>query len=118
MAQNKPRPGSVFTRLGSFVRKERFYKKSSTFLCKGLAIPENIRYNCKAIEKEVQAIMAKCSCCGKGVTFGIKVSHSHRRSNRTWNPNVKRVKAIVDGSPKYIYACTRCLRSGKVTRAV
>ena len=52
--------------------------------------------------------MAKCSCCGKGVTFGIKVSHSHRRSNRTWNPNVKRVKAIVDGSPKYIYACTRC----------
>ena len=62
--------------------------------------------------------MAKCACCGKGVTFGIKVSHSHRRSNRTWNPNVKRVKAIVDGSPKYIYACTRCLRSGKVTRAV
>ena len=26
--------------------------------------------------------MAKCECCGKGVTFGIKVSHSHRRSNR------------------------------------
>ena len=62
--------------------------------------------------------MAKCACCGKGVTFGIKVSHSHRRSNRTWNPNVKRVKAVVDGSPKYIYACTRCLRSGQVPRAV
>ena len=60
--------------------------------------------------------MAKCDCCGKGVSFGIQVSHSHRRSNRTWKPNVKRVKAIVDGSPKYIYACTRCLRSGKVTR--
>ena len=30
--------------------------------------------------------MAKCECCGKGVTFGIKVSHSHRRSNRTWTP--------------------------------
>ena len=52
--------------------------------------------------------MAKCACCGKGVTFGIKVSHSHRRSNRTWNPNVKRVKAVVDGSPKYIYAA--CVR--------
>ena len=49
--------------------------------------------------------MAKCECCGKGVTFGIKVSHSHRRSNRTWKP-------------KYIYACSRCLRAGKVTRAV
>ena len=61
--------------------------------------------------------MAKCSCCGKGVTFGIKVSHSHRRSNRTWNPNVKRVKAIVEGSPN-IYACTCRLAPGKVTRAV
>ena len=27
--------------------------------------------------------MAKCDICGKGVTFGIKVSHSHRRSNRS-----------------------------------
>ena len=25
--------------------------------------------------------MAKCDICGKGVTFGIKVSHSHRRTN-------------------------------------
>ena len=67
--------------------------------------------------KEVQQ-MAKCDICGKGVTFGIKVSHSHRRSNRTWKANIRRVKAIVDGSPKRVYACTRCLRSGKVTRAV
>ncbi len=62
--------------------------------------------------------MAKCDICGKGVVFGIKVSHSHRRSNRAFKPNVKRVKAIVNGSPKHINACTRCLRSGKVTRAV
>jgi len=61
--------------------------------------------------------MAKCEICGKGVSFGIKVSHSHRRSNRTFKPNVKRVKAIVQGSPRRIYACTRCLRSDKVTRA-
>ena len=46
--------------------------------------------------------MAKCDICGKGVTFG----------------NVRRVKAIVDGSPRHIYACTRCLRSGKVQRAL
>ena len=70
--------------------------------------------------------MAKCEFCDKGVTFGIQVSHSHRRSNRTWKPNVKRVKAIVNGTPKHVYegtptlvyVCTRCLRSGKVTRAV
>ena len=62
--------------------------------------------------------MAKCDVCGKGVTFGIKVSHSHRRTNRTWKPNVRRVKAVVDGTPKHINVCTRCLRSGKVERAL
>jgi large subunit ribosomal protein L28 len=62
--------------------------------------------------------MAKCDICGKGVSFGIRVSHSHRRSNRTWKANVKRVKAIVNGSPETIYVCTSCLRSNKVKRAV
>ncbi|NLM83527.1 MAG: 50S ribosomal protein L28 [Clostridiales bacterium] len=62
--------------------------------------------------------MAKCEICNKGVSFGIRVSHSHRRTNRTWKPNVKRVSAIVNGTPRRIYVCTRCLRSGKVTRAV
>ena len=67
--------------------------------------------------KEVQR-MAKCEFCDKGVTFGIQVSHSHRRSNRPWKPNVKRVKAIVNGTPRHVYVCTRCMRSGKVTRAI
>lgn len=62
--------------------------------------------------------MAKCDVCGKGVVFGNKVSHSHRRSNRAFKPNVMRVKAVVNGTPKHIYVCTRCLRSGKVQRAV
>ena len=48
--------------------------------------------------------MAKCDFCGKDVSFGIKVSHSHRRSNRTWKPNNKRVKAVVNGTPKRVYA--------------
>lgn len=61
--------------------------------------------------------MAKCDVCGKGVTFGIKVSHSHRRSNRAWKPNVKKIKAVVNGTNKSVYVCSRCLRSGKVERA-
>ena len=61
--------------------------------------------------------MARCEICDKGVTFGIKVSHSHRRTNRAWKPNVRRVKAIVAGTPTHINVCTRWLRSGKVTRA-
>ena len=62
--------------------------------------------------------MAKCEVCGKGVTFGIKVSHSHRRSNRAWKPNVRKVRAVVNGNVKTMNVCTRCLRSGKVQRAV
>jgi len=62
--------------------------------------------------------MAKCSICDKHLTFGIKISHSHRRSNRVWKPNIKRVKALINGSPKRIYACTCCLKSGKIQRAI
>lgn len=61
--------------------------------------------------------MAKCSVCGKSVSFGIKVSHSHRRSNRMFKPNIKRVKAIVNKTPCHLKVCTGCLRSGKVQRA-
>lgn len=61
--------------------------------------------------------MAKCAICDKGGHFGNKVSHSHRRSNRMWKSNVKRVNVIVDGTPKKIYVCTSCLKSGKVKRA-
>lgn len=62
--------------------------------------------------------MAKCDICGKSIAFGIKVSHSHRRSNRSWKPNVRRVKVLLNGNPTHASVCTRCLRSGKVTRAV
>ncbi len=62
--------------------------------------------------------MAKCEICGKGVTFGKKYSHSHIRSNRQFKPNVQRVKVLVDKTPTKLYVCTRCLRSGKVERAL
>ena len=62
--------------------------------------------------------MAKCDICSKEIAFGIKVSHSHRRTNRTWKPNVVKVKAIVNGTPRRINVFTRCLRSGKVVRAI
>ena len=62
--------------------------------------------------------MAKCSVCEKGVSFGSKLSHSNRKSNRTWKPNIRKVKAIVNGSPKRISVCARCLRANKVQRAI
>jgi large subunit ribosomal protein L28 len=61
--------------------------------------------------------MAKyCEICNKGIATGNNVSHSNRKSRRTWAPNVQKVSAIVDGAPKRLYVCTRCLRSGKVER--
>ncbi len=62
--------------------------------------------------------MAKCEFCEKGVSFGHNVSHSNRKTSRMWKPNVKKVKAVVNGSHKTVYVCTRCMRSGKVDRAV
>ncbi|MCR5215781.1 MAG: 50S ribosomal protein L28 [Lachnospiraceae bacterium] len=61
--------------------------------------------------------MAKCEVCEKGVHFGIKVSHSHRRSNKMWKPNVKSVRVKTAGGSQKMYVCTSCLRSGAVERA-
>ena len=61
--------------------------------------------------------MAKCAICEKGAHFGIQVSHSHRRSNKMWKSNFKKVKVNVNGTPSKMYVCTSCLRSGLVERA-
>ncbi|ABN52511.1 MAG TPA: 50S ribosomal protein L28 [Hungateiclostridium thermocellum] len=62
--------------------------------------------------------MAKCDICSKDVLFGLKVSHSNRKTNRTWKPNIRRIKIIENGTSKTANVCTRCLRSNKVTRAI
>lgn len=60
----------------------------------------------------------RCDICDKGVVSGVKYSHSHGQTRRKWAPNLRKVRAIVDGAPKRIRVCTRCLRSGKVERAI
>ena len=62
-----------------------------------------------------------CEVCGKGIQAGCNVSHSNRHSRhskRAWKPNIQQVRAVVNGSVKRINVCTRCLRSGKVNRAI
>lgn len=59
--------------------------------------------------------MAKCEVCGKGVTFGLKVSHSNRKTNRMWKPNIRKVKQNVNGVSKTVNICSRCLRNQKKT---
>ena len=65
--------------------------------------------------------MAKCAICEKQASHGNKLSitrsHISKRTSRTFKPNIRTVKAMVDGQPKKINVCTKCLRSGKVTKA-
>ena len=60
---------------------------------------------------------AVCDVCGKKPVFGKKLSHSHRRSNKRWNPNIQKVRAIVKGTPQRVHVCTSCLRAGKIQKA-
>jgi large subunit ribosomal protein L28 len=60
----------------------------------------------------------KCAICGKGQASGNNVSHSNRHTRRKWNVNIQSVKIRENGTVKRIKACTSCIRSGKVTRAI
>ena len=66
--------------------------------------------------------MAKCQLCDKSVRTGHRISITRsqvsRRANRMWKPNVKKIRVNDNGTHKTVSICTRCLRSGKVTRAV
>ena len=59
---------------------------------------------------------AVCDICGKGPGFGKSVSHSHRRTNRRWNPNIQSVRTVINGTSKRLNVCTSCLKAGKVQK--
>ena len=65
--------------------------------------------------------MAKCDICGKSLAHENKLSiarsHISRRTTRAFKPNLRTVKAVVNGETQTIHACAKCLRSGKVARA-
>jgi len=62
--------------------------------------------------------MAKCSVCGKLRMAGQNVSHANNKSKRIFRPNLQEVRARVDGRAQKVVVCTRCLRSGKIEKAV
>lgn len=57
-----------------------------------------------------------CSICGKGQTAGNNVSHSHRKTKRTFSANVQKVTYRLGGKVESGYVCARCLKSNKVER--
>ena len=63
------------------------------------------------------AMSKVCSVCGKGPSFGHNRSHSMVATKRRFEPNLQRVRILVNGAAKRAYVCTRCLKSGKVQKA-
>jgi large subunit ribosomal protein L28 len=57
-----------------------------------------------------------CQICGKTRSVGHNVSHANNKTKRVWQPNLQRARAIIAGTVRRILVCTRCLRSGKVTK--
>ncbi len=63
--------------------------------------------------------MAKvCEICGKKPMFGNNVSHANNITKRRFMPNLQKVRALVEGTPKRLTVCTSCLKAGKVTKNV
>lgn len=60
----------------------------------------------------------RCDVCGKAPMAGHTVSHANNKANRVWNPNLQRVRALVSNRVKNLDVCTKCLKAGKVEKAV
>lgn len=73
----------------------------------------------------------RCEICGKGPAAGRKIKRRGLakkkggvgqritgKTKRRFLPNLKIVRALVGGKKKRIKVCTRCLKAGKVNKAV
>jgi large subunit ribosomal protein L28 len=58
----------------------------------------------------------RCDICGKEPLSGHRVSHAHNVTHRRFYPNLQRVRALLKGVQRRVRVCTRCLRSGRVTK--
>ena len=59
-----------------------------------------------------------CSVCAKAPSFGHNRSHSMVATKRRFNPNLQRIRIIRGGVAVKAYVCTRCLKGGKVQKAL
>ena len=60
----------------------------------------------------------ECEICGKKRVTGNNVSHANNRTKRVFRPNLQSIRALINGATRRILACTRCIRSGKIKKAV
>ncbi len=63
--------------------------------------------------------MAKiCVICSKSKATGFQISHSNMKTKRKWRPNIQRIKIMLNGSPRRVNVCSRCIKAGKIKRAI
>ena len=68
----------------------------------------------KCKEKSWEEIMSRtCDICGRGKSTGKQVSFSNKKYNRTYELNLQKTTIEVDGKPKTVKACAKCIRSAK-----
>ena len=60
----------------------------------------------------------KCEVSDKKPQFGNNVSHANNKTRRRWKPNIKKLRVVMKGSVKTMKICTRCIKSGKITKAI
>jgi large subunit ribosomal protein L28 len=77
---------------------------------------ENVPFK-KVFNGEIGPMALACEICGKKPSYGNTISHAHNVRRRRWNPNLRRVKAVVKGTKRQIRVCTACIRAGRVTKA-
>lgn len=54
-----------------------------------------------------------CEVCGRGKSTGKQVSFSNKKYNRTYELNLQKTEIMVDGQPKTVKACTKCIKTAK-----
>lgn len=59
----------------------------------------------------------KCEVCGKIPSFGHNVSHSNKKTAKTWGVNIQKVRVKTAGGAGHMHVCTKCLKAGKVVKA-
>ena len=67
-----------------------------------------------------------CAICGKGPQYGQNIRHQHSgswalrapRTKRRWLPNLQPVRMVIGGTTRRVHVCTKCIKAGKVRRAV
>ena len=57
-----------------------------------------------------------CDICGKKPLVGNNVSHANNKTKKVSRPNLQEVHAVINGQRRKVKVCTRCIRSGAITK--